>query len=314
MFSRLRLKVCRIFGIDVYLDITWFIIFALITINIASVLHKLNVCILPMPFIYLLAAIFVIVFYITLLIHEFSHSLIAKKLGIPVHQITLFFLGGVAQIEKNPDRSGQEFKITIAGPLASLSIAALFYGLYRLIIAVNFCPKILLLFLLWLAIINFWMFLFNLIPAFPMDGGRILRSTLWYFLKNQVKATKIAVWIGTILGLLIIILSIPVFHNPFLILIGLFIIQLGRTELKGLLLREKLKKITVRMAMSRCDSYDFVPEESILFDYCSPEDDLWTIYEKMLKTKKFIFKVVENNQIIGRIDLLDINDYLKKTS
>lgn len=313
MFSRLRLKIFRVLGITVYLDITWFVIFVIFSLILAPLWKNIIVEKNYFPLAYLLSVILVVSLFICLLAHEFAHSIVAKRLGIPVYQITLFFLGGMAHIEKNPEQANQEFKMAIAGPLISLIISGLFYGVYILAIILHFHP-ILFPFLSYLVLMNFIWAIFNLIPAFPMDGGRILRSILWYFLKNQIKATKIAVWIGTALGLLMIILSIPVFHNPFLILIGIFIIQAGRAELKNLLLREKLKNIKVKMIMSHLDSYDFVSEESTLFDYCSPEEDLWTVYEKMLKTKKFIFKVVENNQVIGRIDWLDINDYLEKTS
>lgn len=312
MFSRFRKKIFRLFDIDVYLDITWFLVFIFMTISFAPVWKSLLNARLFFPLAYLLSAVMVILIYITLLAHEFSHSLIAKKFGIPVRQITLFFLGGVAHIEKSPENPGHEFKMAIAGPLASLIVAALFFGLYWLIVAVHLYSPILWPFFIGLIAFNLLVAIFNLIPAFPMDGGRVFRAIIWRLLKDQVKATKIAVIVATVLGLAMIISSIPVFRNPFLILIGLFIIQGGRSELKFLILQKKLQPIRVRDIMTPCVPYS-VDEAEGSDRCCSADDDLWTVTRKMIETKIYCFRVVNNELVVGHIGYSTIMDYSKKT-
>lgn len=312
MFSRFRKKIFRLFDIDVYLDITWFLVFIFMTVSFAPAWKNLLNARLFFPLAYLLSTVMVILIYITLLAHEFSHSLVAKKFGIPVRQITLFFLGGVAHIEKSPEKPGHEFKMAIAGPLASLIVAALFFSLYLILTTIHLYSPILLPFFVWLIALNLIVAIFNLIPAFPMDGGRVFRAIIWRLLKDQIKATKIAVIVATVLGLAMIISSIPVFRNPFLILIGLFIIQGGRSELKMLILQKKLQRAKARDIMVPCVPYS-VDEAEGSDLCCSADDDLWTVIRKMIETKICRFRVVDNDFIVGTIDYSNIMDYSKKT-
>jgi Zn-dependent protease len=250
----------------------------------------------------LLSATLTVMLYLTLLVHEFSHSLVAKKLEIPVHQIILWMFGGAANIEKQPQSPSQEFKITIVGPLASVVIAVLFYGLS--LISVK--SPILSIFFLTVASLNLIWAIFNLIPAFPMDGGRIFRSLLWYFLKNKIKATRIAVFTG----LPLLILAGILLHNWFIIAISLWVFMAGRSELKLVILQEKLSQIKIRKIMTPIDPYDFDPRSSTFPEaICSPEDNAWTVLEKMTQIKTDHFKVIENNQVVGLITLSLIADY-----
>lgn len=232
------IKICRIFKIDIYLHISWFIIFALITIGMASVWKSffgdINLQVHPF-WNYLLSAGFAIALYICMIAHELSHSLVANKLGIPVRRITLFMLGGIAQPEKPFEKASQEFKAAIAGPLCSLLIAVFLFGLTHLLDSVfSLNNSILTIFLSFLSIVNLFLAIFNLVPAFPMDGGRVLRSILWHFFKDLLKATKIAVYLSIILSTLLILSVFTRFGSLWCVFVGLFIIMSALGELRSL--------------------------------------------------------------------------------
>jgi hypothetical protein len=139
-----------------------------------------------------------------------------------------------------------------------------------------------------------------------MDGGRIFRSLLWYFLKNKIKATRIAIFTG----LPLLILAGILLHNWFIIAISLWVFMAGRSELKLVILQEKLSQIKIRKIMTPIDPYDFDPRSSTFPEaICSPEDNAWTVLEKMTQIKTDHFKVIENNQVVGLITLSLIADY-----
>jgi Zn-dependent protease/predicted transcriptional regulator len=178
------------------------------------------------------SVLFILSLFVCVTLHELGHALAAKHYGINTKDITLYPIGGVARLEKMPEKPGQELVVAIAGPLVNVLIMLILLPwIYNydftaqnnekalIISASNFLPM--------LGVINIWLALFNLIPAFPMDGGRVLRALLSFRI-NRVKATEIAMNIGKILAIGFVFLGFYV--NPFLIFIGLFIILGAQSE------------------------------------------------------------------------------------
>jgi len=180
-------KVARIFGIPIYLHSTWVVIFALSTFSLGSLFtqkypHWTTV---QQWGVGLLTSL---LFFGSVLFHELAHSVVAQHYKIRVVSITLFIFGGLARIARDPSKAIQEFNIAVAGPVASFFL----YGMFK-ILAKSF-PQIEMLGALagWLAFINFRLALFNLIPGFPLDGGRIFRAIVWGITKDHSRATRIA--------------------------------------------------------------------------------------------------------------------------
>jgi len=182
-------RVGKIFGIDINIDSSWLIIFILFTWVLAATYFPQNYPDWPQSLYWLMGVFTSLLVFASVLIHELSHSLVAMKQGERVRGITLFILGGVAQITEEPKEPLKEFTMALVGPLSSLAIAFVFLvfsfflrGLSEPLYASA----------LYLAIINTILAFFNLLPGFPMDGGRILRSILWKITGSLRKATRIA--------------------------------------------------------------------------------------------------------------------------
>ncbi len=184
----------KLFGIEFRLHFTWFIIFFLVTLLLVEPNYD-------RWFNWLLGICASLLFFASVLAHELSHSLVGRANGIPISNITLFIFGGVAMMKNEARRPGAEFKMAIAGPLCSIVIGGLL-GLLLLIPAVTGPVAVM---LTWLAIMNGVLAAFNLIPGFPLDGGRVLRSVLWRTTGSYLVASRIATMIGQGFGYLLII-------------------------------------------------------------------------------------------------------------
>lgn len=196
------LRIGRILGIPLYLHATSFLIFALLTFFLATQILPLQSGATPMQY-WILAVGVSIVFFGSLILHELGHSVIALRYKIPVVSITLFFFGGLARIARDPETALQEFNIAIAGPIVSFMLGAAFLGIYAV------APSgPLQLAALYLSEINLILGAFNLLPGFPMDGGRVLRAIVWGITKNFDRATQIASRSGQIFAYMMIMLGI----------------------------------------------------------------------------------------------------------
>lgn len=180
------LSLGRILGIPIRLHASWFLIAVLITWSLAAgYFPQTNPGWNSITYLVVGAAASLL-FFASVLLHELGHSVLALREGVPVKSITLFIFGGVAQIGREPPTAGAEFRIAIAGPLTSLGLAALFGGLGAVLadFAVVAAP------LAYLGRINLLLAAFNMIPGFPLDGGRVLRAALWQFGGSYQKATR----------------------------------------------------------------------------------------------------------------------------
>lgn len=248
---RTSLKLFKIFGIEVRLDLSWFIIFALFAYYFGfyyfpEVLPGTRAIVIA-----LITIITVLLFFISLLIHEMSHSIVARSKGTPVEKITLFLFGGMAQLEKEPDNPSSEFLMAIAGPVASFILAAIFGVIW--FISRSWGPvaepsR-------YLSIINIVLGVFNMLPGYPLDGGRVLRSIIWKATNNLKKATHIASTVGRVIGFLIIAAGIYfIFTGNFLngvwlAFIGWFLQSTAQAGYRQLLFETTIKGIKVKDIM-----------------------------------------------------------------
>ena len=194
----------RWFGVPVGLHYSWFIVAWLISLSLAGQFAALNPNWSP-GVVWGLSIITAVLFFICIVLHELAHASVAKVSGIPVRGITLFALGGIAQIEKDAASPGKEFWMAIAGPIASIAIGII----CRLLAGVAYAMDPtrlsgLAAVLGWLAYINVALALFNLIPGFPLDGGRVLRSIVWGITHDVNRATRVAARAGQVVGALFI--------------------------------------------------------------------------------------------------------------
>jgi len=178
----------RILGIPIGINASWFLIFGLVTLSLATGYFPSNYPELPVITAWVFGALATILLFASVLAHELGHAILAIRNNIPVRQITLFIFGGVAQITKEPATPGAEFRIAIAGPLTSLVLAGFFATLSALD---QFGPNTAVPFE-WLARTNLILAVFNLIPGFPLDGGRIFRALIWHLNGSFEKATRVA--------------------------------------------------------------------------------------------------------------------------
>ncbi|SEH01938.1 Zn-dependent protease (includes SpoIVFB) [Nonomuraea solani] len=198
-FSGLRMG--KPFGIPVYVSWTWFIVAAFITLmfgpRVRQMLPELDSTVA-----YAVAFVFAVLLYVSVLLHELAHSVLAKWYGLPVRRITLYLLGGVSEIEKEPPTPGKEFMVAAAGPALSLGLAGLGLALNTYVINDGGIPEVLI-WQLWVS--NLIVGVFNLLPGLPLDGGRMLRAGVWKVTRNPGSGTIVAAWGGRVLAVLLVV-------------------------------------------------------------------------------------------------------------
>ncbi len=216
MSARPGLKIGRILGIPIYLHPSWVIIFVLITLSLALQYTQLHPQWSSVQH-WTLGILTSVLFFGSVVFHELSHSVVAQHYQIRVVSITLFIFGGVARIGREPSKAIQEFNIAIAGPLASGLLAGAFYALKAVFPESQMVGAL----AGWLAYINLMLAVFNLIPGFPLDGGRIFRAIVWGTTKSYLRATRIAGASGKLFAYAMILLGAwAAFHPEFAITIG----------------------------------------------------------------------------------------------
>lgn len=242
----------KILGIPINLDYSWFLILALLTWMLAQSYFPQEFKNWAEITYWLVGGITSIIFFLSILLHELGHSILAKKYKIKVKRITLFVFGGVAEISKEPPKSSAEFWIAIAGPITSFILAGIFYGLEKISAENDYLQAP----FRYLAYINFILALFNLIPGFPLDGGRIFRAIVWAITKNFKKATTIAANVGRFFGFSFILLGVfQIFQNNvvdgiWIAFIGWFLESAAISQIRRQALDELLFGHLVYEAMS----------------------------------------------------------------
>ncbi len=294
MFGR-RFELFRIFGFAVRIDLSWFIIAILVTWSLAESWFPVMHAGLETTTYWWMGVAGALGLFASIILHECSHALVARQHGLPIRGITLFIFGGIAEMEGEPSSPRVEFAMASAGPLASILIAGLCLALSLAGESAGW-PVPVTGVLAWLAWMNGILVAFNLIPAFPLDGGRVLRSALWRWRRNLRWATRVASRIGSGFGIVLIGFGIYlVLRNAFitgmwLFLIGMFLRGAAQMSYQQLLMRKALEGEAVRRFMQA----DPVTVPANLSVRALVEDYVYRYHFKM-------FPVVEDGQLLGYV-------------
>ncbi len=288
----------RVFGIPLRLHYSWFFIFALIIWTLATNYFPLNHPNWTPATSVAVALLTSILFFGSVLAHELMHSRVAQAEGITVQSITLFIFGGLAQMTDEPKRPKDEFLMALAGPLTSLVLGGIFWGIWYWSEGTNeFISAI----AYWLGLINISLAIFNLIPGFPLDGGRVLRALLWWQSGNLRKATRIASNIGRGVGFIFIFSGIWWMftgnwaNGLWLALIGWFLENAAVSSYRQLALQEMLQNHNASEIMTR-DCPLVAPDITI--------ERL--VNEYIMASGRRCFPVVENDRALGLITLHNV--------
>jgi Zn-dependent protease/predicted transcriptional regulator len=255
MFEK-RIPLFSLFGFKVSLDLTWIILAVLITWSLAEGAFPAYFKGFSTTTYWWMGVAGAIGLFFSIVFHEFCHSLVARQFGLEMKGITLFIFGGVAEMQDEPASAKAEFFMAVVGPISSLVLAGIFYviqragqsaGMYKPVGSV----------LLYMAWLNMILAIFNMVPAFPLDGGRVLRSILWAIKGNLRWATHIASQLGAAFGWLLIILGVVSFIGGnfigglWYLLIGMFIRGASHMSYRQMLMRKALAGETVERFMER---------------------------------------------------------------
>lgn len=246
MFSY-RFDLFRAFGIPIRIDLSWFLVALLITWSLAANVFPQTRAGLSTGLYWVLGALGTLGLFASILVHELAHALVARRYEVPIRGITLFIFGGVAEMEEEPPSPQAEFLVAIAGPLASVLIAVVCFAVASIAGAVGAGGPVTMV-LGFLATINLVLVVFNMIPAFPLDGGRVFRSALWHWRQDLRWATRVTSSIGSGFGFLLIGLGIWEFiarqdliGGLWTFLIGMFLRNAATMSYRQLVMRRALE-------------------------------------------------------------------------
>jgi Zn-dependent protease/CBS domain-containing protein len=295
-------RITRVFGIDIEVDYTWFIIFALIVLLLASRGGPLAVGVPDLGAgIRLLVAVFAaLLFFVSVLLHELSHSVVALRNGLPITGITLFVFGGVSKLSDEPQTPGIEFKMAIAGPLASFVLAVVF-GVLAWGVRDGAAGETFFRVFRYLAFINGLLGVFNLLPGFPLDGGRVLRAALWQWLHSLLRATRIAAGMGQGLGTLMILwgifslLALRSTGGLWTALVGWFLSSAAQSSYQQLMVKQTVAGVSVSSIMTR--NVHSVRADATLEDI---------VHEQIMTHSHPAYPVFDDGRLLGILSLADI--------
>jgi Zn-dependent protease/CBS domain-containing protein len=253
MSSTIRLG--KVYGIEIGLNWSLVFVFALVAWSLAVTILPQTVPNQSTAAYWITGLIGAVVFYACLLAHELSHSVVARRNGVEVSEITLWLFGGVSKLAGEPRSPGVEALITIVGPLSSILLAVVAFVLALLASAAGASPLVSNL-LLWLAVLNLSLGVFNLIPAFPLDGGRLLSTFFWWRSGTRQRGVHIAVQVGRIFAFgMIAIGALELFRGDgfngiWLVFLGWFLLSAGSAEESSTVTKALLDTVAVSAAMS----------------------------------------------------------------
>lgn len=289
------LRIGRIFGIPIYLHASWFIIFALITLSLALQFAHQHPQWTQVQH-WSLGIFTSLLFFGSVLFHELAHSVVALRYQIPVVSITLFVFGGLARIGREPGSAKQEFNIAVAGPLASAFLAGVFYLLTQVFPSREMLGAL----AEWLWQINLMLAVFNLVPGFPLDGGRILRAVVWDITKDYARASRMAANSGKLIAYAMILFGIwEVFNGNlpalWIAFVGWFLLTAAQASYAQVAVRDVLAGLRAADVMS---SEVPVVERSIsLEDYV----------QELLRTGRRCHLVVDDGRLVGMMTVHNVS-------
>ncbi len=303
----MAIKLGSIYGIPLYLDYSWFIIMALIIYEVGFLIMPVEYPSLGFWNYLILGVLSSLLLLVSIVVHELAHSIIAKRNGLKIRRITLYLLGGVSEMLEEPPNSSLELRMSAAGPLTSLAIAgASFFGWEASLTLRSSAIIAGSLQYSWL--FNLIVAAFNLIPAFPMDGGRVLRSIIWGFNGDIIRSTKIAANVGRIFayvmmfGGVILAFIIPdlLFDGLWLVLIGWFISSGAQNEYRQVLIQRDIENLKARDMMTR--TIDSVPSDITLTE----------LSYRFMQQKHNGFPVMIGEEILGCVTMHDLRKVKKE--
>ncbi len=318
-------RVGKVFGITIRVDWSWLFIFLLITWNLSTVFGQVH-SEWHLVMSWGLAFIAALLFFASVLAHEIAHSLVAQARGIKVRSITLHLFGGVSNIQREPNSPGGEFIMAILGPITSLVIGGALLLISGLLVGTSgvsvsnidqalsqMSPGVTL--LSWLGSVNVTLGFFNLIPGFPLDGGRVLRSILWWITDDLRRATRWASWVGQAIawgmivtgigmafGVKVPILGEGMGNGLWLAFIGWFLNTASSQSYQRLLIRDALSEVPVSHIM-RSDPPMTLADTLV--------DDL--VHNHIMQRDDQAFPVLDDDQFVGIVTLDDVRSVPKET-
>ena len=299
MFGK-SVPIIRLLGFEIKIDPSWIIVLFLMIWSLSLGVFTQYYQGLPSTTYWWMGIFGAIGLFVSIVIHELFHSLVARRFGLSIRGITLFMFGGVAEMTEEPANAKTEFYMALAGPVTSIALGMIFYSTYLILKRLGVSMGITGIFG-YLGIINWALAGFNLIPAFPLDGGRILRSILWWRKKDLRWATRIASRMGEIFGFTLIFLGVfSIFRGSFvggiwLFLIGMFLQNASQVSMQRLMISKALEGETVRRFM-KPDPVT-IPDTMTLKE--AVEDYIYRYHYKM-------FPVVRNSKLVGCLTTRDI--------
>jgi Zn-dependent protease/CBS domain-containing protein len=246
-------RIAKIGGIDIDIHVSWIIILVLLTVSLATGWFPQLYSGWSSATYWVVGLISALLLFVSVLLHELAHSLVARRRGLPVKNITLFIFGGVSNIEQEPKSPGVEFQVAVVGPLTSLLIGAV---CYLLLLPLRGTRSPLEGILFYLAVTNLLLGVFNLIPGFPLDGGRVLRSIVWKITGSLTKATRVASISGQVIAYLFILWGIwqlftgDVLNGVWIGFIGWFLLSAAQSANTQVALQSALRGVTVGEVMN----------------------------------------------------------------
>lgn len=302
------IKAGKIFGIDLFIDYSWIVIFVIVSFILATRYFPSQYPDLSLSINIILGIVSAVLFFASAFVHELTHSIVARINKIKVKRITLFLFGGMSELFEEPPNAEVEFKIALAGPATSIVLAIIFLITWRMLDRYTmFLPGIAVASTLFQ--VNMILAVFNLLPGYPLDGGRIIRSLMWALSKDINSATRIATSLGQLVAFFIIVFGIlqiivlGMWSGIWLILIGLFLIQTAGQSYLELQIRETLSEQKVEDLMN--------PNILTLHPNLSINDAL---AEYFIKYASQSFPVVKDNDVVGLISLRDIRAQIETMS
>ncbi len=245
-------RIIRIAGFDIRVHYTWLFAFVLVTWTLAQGFFPLSYPGWDAPTYWATAAVAALLLFASVLVHEVAHSIVARLRGIGVRDITLFIFGGVSNVEEEAKDAWDELRISAVGPLTSMALAGVFYGLSQITGPRN---DPLAAIADYLALVNLMVAAFNLLPGFPLDGGRVLRSLIWMGTKDFVRATRVATMVGQVFAFLFIIggvflaLSGNFLNGIWIAFIGWFLNSAADASRRDVETREAFRGVRVEVLM-----------------------------------------------------------------
>jgi Zn-dependent protease/CBS domain-containing protein len=246
-------RIGKIAGIDIQVNVSWLVILVLLTFSLAVSWFPATVPRQSTLIYWILGFIAALLLFVSVLLHELAHSLVARARGVPVKSITLFIFGGVSDLQQEPQSPGVEFQIAIVGPLTSLVIGAVTFVTGNLI---GSNAPLVAAVLRYLGVTNLLLGVFNLIPGFPLDGGRVLRAIIWRVTGSLRQATRAATLVGQVIAYLFIVAGVFLFFSGDFInglwfgFIGWFLLQAAQAANSQVMLESIFKGVTVSQLMS----------------------------------------------------------------